>query len=77
MEQLVQHFEEISAIIRSNRNCQEHKGALVRLIDNFYNYHINTESIPKIKETGILTYVLHNQLNVYYERLVVTEDKVL
>jgi len=77
MEQLVQHFEEISAIIRSNRNCEEHKGALVRLIDNFYNFHINNETIPKTTETGILTYVLHNQLNVYYERLVVTEDKVL
>jgi len=77
MEQLVQHFEEISAIIRSNRNCEEHKGALVRLIDNFYNFHINNDSIPKQKETGILAFVLHNQLNNYYERLVITKDEVL
>jgi hypothetical protein len=77
MEQLVQNFEEISAIIRSNRNCIEHKWALVRLIDNFYNYHINDEQLPCVKETGILTFVLHQQLNKYYERLVYTEDKVL
>ena len=77
MEQLVQNFEKISAIIRSNRNCQEHRGALVRLIDNFYNFHIKDERIVNVNETGILTFVLHNQLNKYYERLVITEDKVL
>ena len=77
MEQLVQHFEKISAIIRSNRNCNEHYEGLVRLIENFYNFHIKTSGDDKFRETGILTYVLYNQLNEKYEGLVETKSEIL
>jgi hypothetical protein len=74
MEELVQHFEKISAIIQSNRNCLHHKGALVRLIDNFYNFHIKDSEIDKFKETGLLTYMLHKRLNKVYENTLVNTN---
>lgn len=67
MEQLVQHFEKLSAIIQSNRNCLHHREPLVRLIDNFYNFHIKDFNKDKFRETGILTYMLHKRLNKVYE----------
>ena len=74
MEELVQHFEKISAIIQSNRNCLHHKWALVRLIDNFYNFHIKDSEIDKFKETGLLTYMLHKRLNKVYENTLVNTN---
>ena len=74
MEELVQHFEKISATIQSNRNCLHHKEPLARLIDNFYNFHIKDARHDKFRETGILTFILYNRLNKRFENSLIDKN---
>jgi len=69
MNKLVYNFRKITAIIRSDCNCLHHRPTLHRLIENFYNFHIKDDKIKNVKEVGILTYTLHQELKDRYNGL--------
>jgi|TARA_B110000977_G_C11088284_1_gene495671 hypothetical protein len=69
MNKIVEHFRKITAIIRSDCNCLQHRPTLHRLIENFYKFHIKDDRIENEKEVGILTYTLHQELKERYHGL--------
>jgi hypothetical protein len=64
MDELILHFEKISAIIQADCNCLYRATSYNRMIENFYNIHFNDLKIDKSRETELLTTILKNRLKI-------------